>query len=289
MDFEIINPSSTTELLETVENLKDSKYKFGAGCTDLLMELKKNCEVDLTIINLAKVKDTAFTNIIKTSESYNLGAMVTASNIIENNDLKNCFLVLYEAANSLASTQIRNVATIGGNLCTASPSGDVACALVALNSNCELLNTSNNKRTVPITDFFIGPRKTVIKNNELLYSISVPANNINCNKIHSAFIKIGTRRSMECSVVSLAYHIQINHNDVIINAGIAIGASSPTIRFTKDACNFLIGKKFGNITKIEKEEFAGLVLKYAEPISDIRASAWYRKEVLFNISKSIFE
>ena len=92
---------------------------------------------------------------------------------------------------------------------------------------------------------------------------------------------------MECSVVSLAYHILTGEKGTITAAGVAIGASAPTIRLAKDACAFLIGKTFKKITKKEKEEFAARVLSCAAPITDIRASAWYRKEVLFNISKSI--
>ncbi len=94
---------------------------------------------------------------------------------------------------------------------------------------------------------------------------------------------------MECSVVSLVYHVQLDKSGKVIKAGVAIGASSPTIRFAESACDFLIGKKFNTISEKEKEEFAKKVLSYANPISDIRATAWYRKEVLFNISKSIFE
>ena len=197
--------------------------------------------------------------------------------------------MLHEAALSLASTQIRQVATLGGNLCTASPSGDLACALAALQTDCEVLSTNGKTRRVNINDFFTGVRKTVLKKNEVLYSVLIPANQKNSKNIFSGFIKIGTRRSMECSVVSLAYHIQIDKTGNIIKAGVAIGASAPTVRFTESACAFLLGKNFKNISKKDKETFAELVLSYASPISDIRATAWYRKEVLFNISKSIFE
>ena len=194
-----------------------------------------------------------------------------------------------EAAKSLASTQIRQVATIGGNVCTASPSGDIACALVALEADCEILGTNGKTRTIPITDFFTGVRRTALKKNELLYGVFIPAKKKNTSTIYSRFIKIGTRRSMECSVVSLAYDIQIDGSGKIHHAGVAIGASAPTVRFAKSACEFLIGKKFSVISQKEKEEFAGKVLSCASPITDIRATAWYRKEVLFNISKAIFE
>lgn len=289
MNFEIINPANTEELLGAIKKIRNKKFRFGAGCTDLLMELKKKPVEGLTVINLSQVKDASFTNIEKTAKQCRLGAMLTAHKIVVNEELRNDFPVLHEAALSLASTQIRQVATVGGNLCTASPSGDIACALVALGAICEILDTNGIIRRIPITEFFLGPRKTDLKSKELLYGVSIPVNNKNSKNIISHFIKIGTRQSMECSVVSLAYHLQTDELANIIQAGVAIGASAPTIRFAEDASKFIIGKNLKRFSQKDKEEFAGKVLSYASPITDIRATAWYRKEILFNISKSIFE
>ena len=287
MEFNIVNPKTKSELLGAIR--KENHFRFGAGCTDLLMELKKKPEKDLTVINLSFVKEPLFTGIKKSAKGLRFGAMFTAHKIVVNEEIKNKYHVLHEAAFNLASTQIRQVATLGGNLCTASPSGDMACALVALQAECELMNTSGKSRMVPINDFLIGVRKTALKKNEVLFGVAVPANKKATTNIHSGFIKIGTRRSMECSVVSLSYHVQLDKNGIIIQAGIAIGASAPTIRFAESACEFLIGKKLKTISQEEKERFADKVLSYASPITDIRATAWYRKEVLYNISKSILE
>ena len=287
MEFNIINPVSVKELLGAVK--KEKHFRFGAGCTDLLMELRKKPDEGLTVINLAQVKDNSFTGIKKSAKGIRMGAMFTAHQIVMNEELKKTFPVLHDSAHNLASTQIRQVATVGGNLCTASPSGDIACALVALRADCELLNTTQKTRTVNISTFFTGVRQTALKPNEVLYGITIPANHKNTKNNYSGFIKVGTRRSMECSVVSLAYHIQVNVEGKILKAGVAIGASAPTVRLAESACDFLIGKTFKNITQKEKEEFADKVLSYASPITDIRATAWYRKEVLYNISKSIFE
>ncbi len=289
MNFEIINPGTTKELLAAVKKFQKENFRFGAGCTDFLMELKKNPSEGLTVINLSQVKDAQFNGLKKSVKGLRMGAMLTAHKIVMNEEIKNKYPVLHNAAESLASTQIRQVATVGGNMCTASPSGDIACALASLQADCELLSTTGKIRNVNINSFFAGLRKTVLKKNEILYGISIPANIKSTKNIFSNFIKVGTRRSMECSVVSLAYHIQTDSNGIIIKAGAAIGASAPTIRFAATACDFLIGKKFKNITQKEKEEFAEKVLSYASPITDIRATAGYRKEVLFNISKSIFE
>lgn len=291
MNFNIINPETTKELLEAMTNNQGNKFRFGAGYTDLLLELKKQPDEELIIINLAKLRDEKFTSISQSDEGIRIGAMATAVKITSDKKLKKQYPVLFKATNSLASRQIRQVATVGGNLCTASPAGDIACALVALEAKCEILSTDGSIRVIPIQKFFIDVRETALQKNEVLRSVMVPSlpkKNKQVVGTFSDFIKIGTRRSMECSVVSLAYHVQADKNNVVLSAGIAIGSAAPTIKFVNSACNFLIGKDFSKLTNDEEEEFAGKVLEYASPISDIRASAWYRKEVLFNVSKSIF-
>ena len=288
MNLNVITPSTTDELLKAITEYQDKNFRFGAGCTDLLVELKKEPIEGLTVINLAQLTDDHFTSITSSSEEVRIGALVTAHKIATNFDLQSKFPVLSEAANKHGSRQVRQVATIGGNLCTASPAGDMACALVALQAQCEILATDESLRTIPISQFFIDVRKTDLKKNEILRSVIIPSNN-GSNKTHSNFIKVGIRRSMECAVVSLAYHILTDENDRITHAGIAIGSAAPTIKFTTSACEYLVGKNLSAIATSESEEFAAKVLEHASPISDIRGSAWYRKQVLSNISKSIFE
>ena len=284
----VISPETTEELLKAIDEHKDKEFRFGAGYTDLLVELKKQPDDKLVVINLAQLNDDQFTTVTESNGGVRMGSLVTASEIISNEIIRKQFPVLCEAANKHASRQIRQVATVGGNLCTASPAGDLACALVALKSKCEIVSINGTNRVIPIDNFFIDVRKTELKNNEVLRSITIPKNNESKN-VHSGFIKVGIRHSMECAVVSLAYHIQSDKSNKITHVGIAIGSVAPTIKFVQTACDFLIGKEFSEITKSDEEEFASKVLEYANPISDIRASAWYRKEVLFNISRSIFD
>ena len=287
MNFNIINPETTEELLKLISENQGNNFRFGAGYSDLLLELRKQPDENLTVINLAHLNDHRFTSIETTDNGIRIGALVTANGILSDNALKKGYPVLYEAANQLASGQIRQVATIGGNLCTASPAGDFSCALSALEARCEILNSGGTVRVIPIDEFFIDVRKTDLKKDEILRCIIIPTY-IETVKLYSDYIKVGTRCSMEIAVVSLAYHIQVDEHDKIIRTGVAIGSVAPTIKFVKSAGEFLIGRNFPAIESSEAEEFAAKVVQYASPISDIRASAWYRKEVLFNISKSIF-
>lgn len=287
MDFNVISPKTSSELFEAINNYQDKKFRFGAGYTDLINDLKNNLPEDLTVINLCKLKDDSFRKISVNEKGVKIGALVTATQILNNDFIKINYPVLWEATNSVASMQIRETATIGGNICQASPSGDMSCALVALNAVCEIIDSTGKMREEKLSEFFLDVKKTSLNKNEILHSIFVPLN-LKLN-IKSGYIKIGTRLSMEISIAAIAYHFQMDENNIITHTGLSIGAVAPVIRFTNEACNYLIGKNAGLITTEELVQFASLVKKYASPISDLRASAWYRSEVIYNSTIAIFE
>jgi len=288
MNFNIISPKTQEELLRALRYNQDKNFRFGAGYTDLILELKKQPANDLTVINLAQLQDNRFTSITIIDGGLSIGALTTANSIVRSSLIREKYPVLGQAALQHGSRQVRQTATVGGNLCTASPAGDMACALVALQAQCEILSAEGNVRIIPIDIFFSGVRKTDLKKNEILRSIILPADYANGN-IYSHFIKVGLRRSMECSIVSLAYHIIADSANKVIKCAAAIGSAAPTIKFCKEACEYLKGKTLNNISPEEAKKFAALIVEYASPISDIRASAWYRKQVLFNISQGIFD
>ena len=288
MSFRVVSPSNREELLQTIAELQSESFRFGAGYTDLLLEIRKAPAPGLTVINLARLIDAEFTAIKMDGSQLRIGCLSTVAQVHGNEAIGLHYPVLRQAAGVLASRQIREVATVGGNLCTASPAGDVACALVALNATCDILRADGTARTVPITEFFTGVRKTVLKRDELLRSVFIPPNRPGV-RLHSGFIKVGIRRSMECSVVSLAYHLQISPQDTVVAASVAIGSVAPTIRFTKSACDFLAGKSLRSFDSDAIQSFADLVVSSASPISDRRASAQYRRRALYNISKCVLE
>lgn len=287
MDFNTISPKSKQELLDVIISCQDKKFKFGAGYTDLINDLNNNPQEDLTVINLAQLKEDSFKKIEITEKGIRIGALATATQMLNTDFIKSNFPVLWEATSSVASMQIRQTATVGGNICQASPSGDMSCALVALKAVCEIIDTDGKIREEALVDFFRGVKKTSLSKKEILKSIFIPANS--SKKIKSAYVKIGTRLSMEISIISIAYHFQMDESNIITNAGISIGALAPTIKFTDDACNFLIGKQVDSLSAEDINSFACMVKNHASPISDVRATAWYRTEVLFNSTKAIFE
>ncbi len=169
----VISPETTEDLLAAIDENMEKDFRFGAGYTDLLVELRKQPDNELIVINLAYLEDDKFTSISKSDSGIRIGALVTAMEIISNKELQEEFPVLCEAANKLASRQIRQVATVGGNLCTASPAGDIACALVALEAQCEIISSKGEIRTIPISQFFVDVRKTDLKKDEILQSIFI--------------------------------------------------------------------------------------------------------------------
>jgi len=287
MDFDVISPKTKPELLNAIKENQANNFRIGAGFTDLINQFKSQETEGLILINLAQLEDDDFKQIRENKDSIRMGALTTASEIIDNDLIKQNFPILHQAASRLASTQIRNVATVGGNICNVSPSGDMTAALIALKATCHVLDCDGNERKELLSSFIRGLKKTSLTKKEIIKNISIPKNTY--PKIKSGYEKIGSRKSMEIAIVSLGYHLQMDDDGKIFEAGVACGAVAPTIPFTTTACEFLIGKNSNNISESDKEEFAKRVLDYANPISDIRASDWYRKEVLFNISKTIFD
>jgi len=287
MNFDIESPKSREELLQSLRRHQSTDFRLGAGFTDLLIELKKSDQEDLTLINLSQLEDEEFSGMGFYPTEIRIGALVTVAQIRKNSNIQENFPVLQQAAQSLASRQIREVATIGGNICQASPSGDLSCALVALKATCEIMDMDGKIRHEALSGFFRGPGKTSLQKSEVLKSISIPVNQ--SKTLKSGFIKIGRRSAMECSIVSIGYHFQMEADGVVTQAGIAIGAVAPTVVFCSKAAGFLAKRNVNNLDEEERLKVARLIQEAASPIDDLRASAWYRREILFNSAKSIFE
>jgi len=287
MNFKVESPKSREELLQSLRRHQAGKFRLGAGLTDLLIELKKSDQEGLTLINLTQLKDEEFSGIGFYPTEIRIGALVTVAQIRKNSYIREHFPVLQHAAQSLASGQIREVATIGGNICQASPSGDLSCALVALKATCEIMDMDGKTRHEVLCEFFRGPGITSLQKSEVLKSISIPVNQ--CKTLKSGFIKIGKRLAMECSIVSIGYHFQMEADGAVTQTGIAIGAVAPTVVFCSEAVGFLAGRNVNNLNEEDRPKVAGLIQEAASPIDDLRASAWYRREVLFNSAISIFE
>ncbi|MEM4032732.1 MAG: FAD binding domain-containing protein, partial [Zestosphaera sp.] len=164
--------------------------------------------------------------------------------------------------------QIRNMATVGGNLCNASPAADSAPPLLVHEAKIKLTSIEGT-REIPITEFFTGPGTTVMKPYELLHEIIIPR-----KRGRSSFIKV-SRVAMDLAIASAATYVEVEDN-MIKDVKIALGSVAPRPVRAKRCEAALIGRR---VDEEILREAASLVVGEISPIDDVRGSAWYRREV----------
>ncbi len=245
--------------------LKEDGSKIIAGGTDLLVNRPPGTQslVDLSRLGLDYVKSdeegvaigatTCFTKII-------------ASPILEEQPL----LVLKDSAKKIGHYNLRHIATIGGNICNAVPSADSPVALIALES-ITVIEGPNSERTVPLEEFFTFVRETVLKPGEFLKEVRIP---IQPMKTAASFQKIG-RTKVDIALVNVACRITVD-NGLIKDSRIVLGAVAPTPIRAREAESILDGKTPSDDVI---DEVAKAAASATKPISDLRASAEYRREM----------
>jgi carbon-monoxide dehydrogenase medium subunit len=254
-----------------------------AGGTDLIPKMyHKQLKIN-HVINIKKIRKL---NEISYDESRGLilGALVKFNELIYSETVQEHYPILSEVSNMVASHQIRNLATIGGNLCNAAPSADSAPILIALDSKVAIRGLNNKKRELPLEEFFVGPGESALKRGELLTQIQVP-------KIQPrtgvAYIKHTIRRGLEIAVVGVAGLIQLGgDSDKCFCARLVIGACAPTpLRIVKAEEKFTGNK----LTEKNINQAAEIAAAEVKPISDVRARDEYRCEMVKVQCKHVLE
>jgi carbon-monoxide dehydrogenase medium subunit len=224
--------------------------------------------------------------------------MVTHRAIEKSEVIRKEFSALADAVDVLGSIQIRNVATIGGNICTAAPSADTAAPLLVLSAQIKL-KLAQSERTIPLDQFFIGPGETVLQQGEILTEISIPKPLPNTG---SAYWKHQRRQALDLPILGVAVLISLNKatvtcSDILCSTSpistvlhsleedevvckeirIALGVAGPVPMRMTNAENILKGKK---ISDELLEEVAEAAAKEAQPRDSIRGEAWYRRDMI---------
>jgi len=251
------------------------RVKFIAGGTDVFVLLSDGQLTDEIFCDISSLKD--FDKIEAKKNFIHIGAGATFSKIVESTILKKYANCLVEAAETIGSPQIRNMATIGGNVANASPSGDSIPPLFVLAAKIK-----TNKRIIDIDKFFKGVKKNILKKNELITEILIPK-----KKAFSFFYKIGPRKAMAISKVSAAAAAALEkRNGRVIWARIAFGAVAPTVIRALSAERTLAGKP---LTDGVIECARRRAIEEISPIDDFRSTAAYRKEVAGVILRRILQ
>lgn len=239
-----------------------------AGGTDLLVMKPPEAEyiIDITRLPLG---------FIKVDESgIKIGAITTIWELETSAQLKEePYNVLTEAARNMGTPITKNISTVGGNICTAASSADMPPALMVLDAEAKIVNSSGEKK-IPLEEFFTGPKEHCLKKDELLAEVFVPHAP---DKTKAVFVKKGRTRE-DIAQVNAAVRITLGSENLCKVARVALGAVAPTPVRAKEAESMLEGKKLENISQVI-DEVARTASEATKPISDIRASAEYREEV----------
>ncbi|MBC8214449.1 MAG: FAD binding domain-containing protein [Candidatus Marinimicrobia bacterium] len=259
------SPNSISELFNLFESIKN--YTILVGGTDLMPGFENGTPLPENLIDLKNISDLS--EIRETTEEIEIGALTTVTELQKNLVIHKYFNALWQATKEFAGVQIRNRATIGGNICNASPSGDLLTPLYSFGAKLKLIR-SKSERIVPIENIITNPGEIALNNGEILQSVILPKTDF-----QSLFIKLGLRESMAISVVNFAIVYKKNC-DNFEHLSIFAGAVAPTIIRLKTLENVLLDNPKTDIT-------ANLIVPDISPISDIRASANYREQVLVNL------
>jgi CO/xanthine dehydrogenase FAD-binding subunit len=274
--FDYLEPNTIDEALSLLSQYK-GRAKVIAGGTDILPKLKRReIKVPEYIINLKGIPNLDY---IKYDEvgGLSLGPLVTIHAVETSPIVQERFGVLFQAAESMASTQVRNRGTIAGNLCNAVPSADTAPALLTLEASLKL-TSQKGERIVNIEDFFTGPNETVLTDEEILQEIHVP--NLP-PRSRGRYLKLTPRRSMDLAIVGVAA-VVVAKDGICNDIRIALGAVAPTPTRARRAEDIVRGQKLSDDVI---ERAAQIAAEECCPISDHRASAEYRCDMVEVLTK----
>lgn len=272
-EIELLFPSTLSEALSMLRK-HSLDARVIAGGTDLLPKMKRRELVPRYVIDLKGIADLNFVKYNK-KDGLRIGATTTLSQILESSVVaKNCPM-LVQTVSQMASIQIRNTATIGGNLCNAVPSADTAPSLIALGARLRIAGPKKREKTVLAEQFFKGPNITLLAPGDLLVEVQLPSRRPNES---GTYLKHTLRREMDLAIVGVAVHMTLDSKKwTCKDVKIAMGAVAAIPMRAEKAEKALIGKGLhdGLI-----EDAANLASQEAKPIDDIRSSAEYRREMV---------
>jgi CO/xanthine dehydrogenase FAD-binding subunit len=244
-----------------------------AGGTDLVIALKEKGLLPKYLVDLKRVP--GLTGIRENRDgSITIGALTTMREIEISSLITNRFPFLAQSAAEVGSIQIRNRATIGGNMANATPSADTAPPLIALNATAKITGL-NGERTVTLEEFFKGPGQTVMSAEEVLSEINIPKSH---PRLVGEYIKFSPREMMDLAYVGIAVAYHLGDDDRKCHGvRIVLGAVAPTPVRAKHAESALEGQ---NLTEALAEKVGQIAAEEAKPISDVRSSADYRRAMV---------
>ncbi|WP_300459126.1 xanthine dehydrogenase family protein subunit M [Desulfobacula sp.] len=279
--FEFYEPTSIQEAIDLKKKYR-GKAKLMAGGTDLLVHLKKKLVTADHLISLAKIKELS--QVQQAGDTLKIGTCVTMSQLSKSAVIQEKFGAIKTASDNLGTHLIRNRATLGGNVCNASPAGEALPSLIVYQAQVRLQGPEG-KRKIPVESFFKGPGKTDIHEGEILVGFQLPLPEKNYG---AHYLQLGKRKSSEINVVNVAAFVEINPADQTVKtARIALGSVAATPIRSFHAEDVLTNKAPGEAVFYEAGEAARH--KDCQPIDDFRGTAAYRRAMIGVLTKRTLE
>ena len=280
-EFDYHAPASVADALDQLSRYGE-KCRVFAGGTDVLIAMKKREVVPEHFISLKGIEDLKGIHHSEL-EGLKIGGAVTIGDLERSEVVKGQFPVLWDAVKVMAAPPVRNLGTIGGNLCSAAPSADTAPPLIALGASVKLVSTGG-ERTVLVEDFFAGPGKSVLKPDEILTEVLIPNPPQDSG---GAYMKLMRRSAMDLALVGVAAQVRLDRDTKVCKEiRIALGAVAPTPMRASKAESILIEKEINEKSAAEAAEVAS---QEALPITDVRATKEYRTEMIKVLTKRVVE
>lgn len=265
---------------EALDLLRRGDVTIVAGGTDLMPQSHSGkVQFGRVLMNIRHIP--ALAGIAVEGDAVRIGALTTITALLENPIVRERLPILAETADHFASEQVRNSATVGGNVCNASPAGDTLVPLLVLDAEVELAakpDGSMQARRLPVQDFLVGPGRTARGPHELLTAVYVP---LPPQGFVGRFYKYGTRPALDISAISIGVGA-VKREGRLERVRVAFGAVAPTAIRGYATERSLEGRL---LDAAAIEAAAEAAHDEIRPISDVRASAWYREELVRNVTK----
>lgn len=277
-----VAPRSLDQALECLR--ADGGVTIVAGGTDVMPQSQTGrLRFKPTLMNIQRVPELK--GIARDGDAIRIGALTTLTQLMNDALVRRHLPILVESGDHFASDQIRNAGTLGGNICNASPAGDTLVPLLALDAEVELATKPNGTittRRMPIGEYCTGPGRTRRADSELLTGVRIPVPPAG----HWArFFKFGTRPALDISAISIGI-AGLRSGGALTRVRVAFGAVAPTPVRSPRAEAALEGRRLDAATIAAAAAAARDEIK---PIDDVRASAWYRRELVHNMTRRMLE
>ncbi|PKN63356.1 MAG: xanthine dehydrogenase family protein subunit M [Deltaproteobacteria bacterium HGW-Deltaproteobacteria-15] len=267
--FDVVTPRTLDEALGLLKGNHDGEIRLFAGGTDLIPRLKERIvKTPRCLLDLKRIPDLDYVRE-DGDGGFRIGALASIASVASSPIVRERCSILAQAAGSIASNQIQNRGTVAGNICNAVPSADSAPALVCLDA-VVLCASTRGTRKVSIHEFFTGPYKTVLGEDEIVREIQIPGAHAKANGV---YIKLSPRSRMDLAVVGVAAMVS-QEKGLLKDVRIGLGAVAPTPMRAKKAEAVLKGESSGDELLAKAAKAAS---EEASPIDDHRASAEYRR------------